>query len=147
MFVKQICNMSDRKLDRLVAVTADELFAATDCTACARCCTTLRPVFSEKFQELVAKRLGITTEQFRERYLELCKDEDGTQWQIRQAPCPFLIDNKCSIYEDRPDNCRDYPYLYKNEFRTRLWAMVERTVTCPIVFNLLEELKAKLRFR
>jgi len=28
-----------------------------------------------------------------------------------EAPCPFLIDNKCSIYEDRPLICKAYPMV------------------------------------
>jgi Fe-S-cluster containining protein len=27
------------------------------------------------------------------------------------APCPFLIDNKCSIYEDRPLICKAFPMV------------------------------------
>ena len=28
-----------------------------------------------------------------------------------EAPCPFLVNNKCSIYEYRPTVCRAFPIL------------------------------------
>ena len=67
-------------------------------------------------------------------------------WQTRSTPCPFLKDNLCSIYEDRPAECSGYPYLYKPDFVVRTLAMVERTFTCPIVYEVMEELKKSLDF-
>jgi Fe-S-cluster containining protein len=130
-FVKCCCELSDPKLDKLVADIADNVWTAIDCTACARCCITLRPSFPKKTQEHLAKKLSLSLEQFRERYLELNRDEGGALWQIRKSPCPFLENNKCSIYEDRPADCRNYPYVHKPQFRSRMWGMLERTVTCP----------------
>lgn len=59
---------------------------------------------------------------------------------------PFFVINKCTIYKDRPQNCRDYPYLYEPQFSYRTIDMIERTYTCPIVFNAIEELKEELEF-
>lgn len=146
-FVKGYCSMSDRRLDSLVIEIADQVWKTIDCTACAQCCKTLRATFSGREQQRAAKRLGITAKAFRETYLETKEDEDGTVWQIRQAPCPFLQDNRCSIYEVRPANCSGYPYLHKSRFRSRMWGMLERTFTCPAVFDVFEILKQRLRFR
>lgn len=33
-----------------------------------------------------------------------------------QEPCPFLINNQCSIYEDRPLVCRSFPLLESHLF-------------------------------
>jgi len=41
---------------------------------------------------------------------------------------------------------RGYPYLHEPEFTSRTWGMIERTFTCPIVFQVMEELKRKLNF-
>jgi uncharacterized protein len=87
--------------------------------------------------------LSITVEQLRQRYLEY--DEQG--WRMKNSLCPFLLDKKCTVYESRHDNCRDYPYLHEPEFTSRTWGMIERTFTCPIVYNVMEELKKELGFR
>ena len=146
-FLKFYDKLSDDKLDKLVADITRRVWAGIDCTACANCCKTLYPEFSDKDQQIVAEKFGMSVEQFREKYLELNTDDGESVWQIRQSPCPFLENNKCTIYEDRPNNCRDYTYIYEPEFSHRTMGMVERTYTCPIVFEVFEELKAHLHFR
>ena len=39
---------------------------------------------------------------------------------------------------------RSFPHLDKEEFVTRLWAVVDNYSICPIVFNVYEILKDKL---
>lgn len=35
-------------------------------------------------------------------------DEDS-DWNLEiKSPCKYLKDNRCSIYEERPETCRDY---------------------------------------
>ncbi|MBI3601004.1 MAG: YkgJ family cysteine cluster protein [Nitrospinae bacterium] len=34
--------------------------------------------------------------------------DEGEQY-FKNLPCSFLKDNKCTIYEDRPDDCREFP--------------------------------------
>ena len=36
-------------------------------------------------------------------------DESKYDKYIMHTPCPFLVDNSCSIYEIRPDGCRQFP--------------------------------------
>ncbi len=51
---------------------------------------------------------------------------------------------RCSVYSDRPADCRGYPYLYEPDFSFRMIAMIERTSTCPVVFQVMEELKGEV---
>ncbi|HXE56344.1 MAG TPA: hypothetical protein VN541_25175 [Tepidisphaeraceae bacterium] len=51
------------------------------------------------------------------------------------------------LLQEDPANCRGYPYLYEPDFTFRLMGMIERTFTCPIVFEVMEELKRSVRFR
>lgn len=146
-FLKCTDKLSDDKIDKLVADITRRVWAAIDCTACANCCKTLRPSFSQEDQRHISEKLGLSVEQFRQNYLELKNDDGKSVWQIKQSPCPFLENNKCTIYENRPNDCRQYPYLYEPEFNHRTLGMVERTYTCPIVFEVFEELKTHLNFR
>ena len=60
---------------------------------------------------------------------------------------PFLKDNCCAVYEHRPANCRDYPYVHKPVFTARTFSMIGRLSECPIVFEVWEELKKATGFR
>jgi len=145
-FLKFFDELSDDELDELVSKLADKYESKIECTSCGRCCKGLKPTLSEKDQLRLAKSLGITVEQLKDQYLEYDNDKDEPGWQIKDAPCPFLKDNKCAVYESRPDDCRGYPYLHEEGFSYRTMGMIERTFTCPIVFNVMEELKEEVAF-
>ena len=123
------------------------MWAGIDCTTCANCCREVKPSFSEEEVERLARRLGLEPRQFIESYLERTETGSEKPRQTRTIPCPFLKENRCSIYEDRPADCSGYPYLYAPEFVTRTIAMLGRIGTCPIVFQVMEDLKKSLRFR
>jgi Fe-S-cluster containining protein len=146
-FLKFYDDLSDDELDQLVFKIVDEASSMVECTSCGRCCKELRPRLSKKDQRRRAIRLGLSVEQLKEKYLRYEDSDDEQGWRIKGTPCPFHRENKCTVYEDRPQNCRDYPYLHKPNFSYRTMGMVERTFTCPIVFNVMEELKEKLEFR
>jgi Fe-S-cluster containining protein len=101
----------------------------------------MKPTFSEEEVGRVARRLGMERQQLVETYLERSEPGNENPWQTRTTPCPFLKDNLCSIYEDRPAECSGYPYLYKPDFVFRTIGMIERTFTCPIVYEVMDELK------
>ena len=141
--------LSVAQLDKLVVQTTDEVWAKVDCTACGNCCKEVGPVLNQADVERLAVRLGMTAQAFIEAYLkpEEDPDEAGPRWEMRIRSCPLLKDNRCSVYEDRPDSCRRYPYLHEPDFVFRMLGMVERTSTCPIVFEVLERLKDSTGFQ
>ena len=132
-------------IDRRVAEITERVWAGIDCTTCANCCRELQPTFSEEDISRVARRLGMDRQQFINTYLQKTQKGESNPWETRTTPCPFLKGNLCSIYEDRPGDCSDYPHLYKADFISRIWATIERTFTCPIVYEVMEELKKSLR--
>ena len=92
-------------------------FACHSEVACfTRCCRDLQlPLYPYDIIRLKA-RLGLDSEEFLNRYSGVAKgsnpcfpsvmlvmnsDEDKT--------CPFLGDDGCQVYEDRPSACRTYP--------------------------------------
>lgn len=145
-FLKFFDELSDDELDELVSKLAGKYEAEIECTSCGRCCKNLKPTLSEGDQQRLADSLGITVDQLKDKYLVYDNDEYEPGWQIKAAPCPFLKDNKCTVYESRPDDCRGYPYLHEADFSSRTIGMIERTFTCPIVFDVIEELKGKVAF-
>lgn len=90
----------------------------------------------------LAAHLGVPPQQLVRDHLERAEDAPGHMF--RSLPCPFLADNRCSVYEARPDDCRSFPHLHKDEFLSRLIAVVENCSICPIVYNVYELLKEEV---
>jgi Fe-S-cluster containining protein len=89
--------------------------------------------------ERIAGRLGMTPEDFTARHLHAV---EGEEFEITSKPCPFLgSDNRCTIYEFRPDCCREYPYTDKPDFATRTYGHSQNTLVCPAVFWIVEQLR------
>lgn len=146
-FLKFFDNISEEEIDELVFQTADRVGTTIKCTSCGRCCKKLKFMLSQKDQKRLADKLSMTVEQLRRQYLEYGDSEGESGWWIKDSPCPFLENNKCTVYEARPENCRKYPYLHEPEFISRTMGMIERTFTCPIVFYVMESLKQDLNFK
>src|SRR5215831_7071456 len=147
-FLKTQCNLEPNVSDQRVFEATRRVWAEIDCTTCANCCREVRPTFSEEEVDRVAQRLGMQRQEFIQTYLEASDVDIDSEnpWQTRATPCPFLKDNLCSVYEDRPADCSGYPYLYQPDFVFRTIGMIERTFTCPIVYQVLEQLKKALGF-
>jgi Fe-S-cluster containining protein len=120
---------------------ADEFTARIDCTQCANCCRETVTEVDEADMERLVAALGMAIPAFCEAYLEF--DEDyGGRW-LMPAPCPLLDGNLCRVYEARPQRCHDYPHLH-NDFRAHTISRIRNTFLCPIVFNVVEEMKYAL---
>jgi Fe-S-cluster containining protein len=134
---------SDR-LDR----TVNELFqfysSRIDCTKCGNCCTLLKPIIQNADIKALAPLTNESDQDFKIDYT--VTDEDGDM-HFKDLPCPFLIDQKCSVYDSRPEDCRSYPYLHNEDFLSRLFGVIDNYSICPIVYNVFEDLKYKFHFR
>lgn len=114
-------------------------FAKVDCLACANCCKNYSPRFKQPDITRIARRLRIKEGELIQRYLKL--DNDG-DFVVQSSPCPFLgPDNYCSIYEDRPSDCRRYPYTDEDVLLKRVSLTLKNATVCPAVFQVLEALE------
>ena len=148
-FLKFYDGMSDEEIDKLVYEVTDEVWSSIDCTECGRCCIGLKPTLSEDDQTRLADKLKISIGQLQEQYLQY-NDEDEFEdpcWDIKESPCPFLQDDKCTVYNSRPEDCRGYPYLYEPDFISRAMGMIGRTFACPIVYKVVEVLKKRINWK
>jgi len=145
-FLKQ-CDLDPDELDKLVTEITDRVWAGIDCTTCANCCKQMSPTLSEEEIDRLSRQLGIQRQHFIDAYLEPSESGDENPWRTRTKPCPFLEDNRCSIYDDRPNDCRGYPYLHEPRFVFRTMGMIGRTSVCPIVYGVMEEWKPAVGFR
>ena len=143
--LKGECDLEPDEIDRRVFETTRRVWAGIDCTSCANCCRQVKPSFSEEEIERLARRLKVERQRFIDEYIERTEVGSKNPWQTRTTPCPFLKGNHCSVYDDRPADCSGYPYLYQPGFASRTIAMLERSSTCPIVYEVIEDLKRSLR--
>ena len=128
-------------LDDVVHKLHDEAFEKIDCLKCANCCKTTSPIFYERDIDRVAKRLRVRPSDFIAQYLH--QDEEG-DYVLNSAPCTFLdSDNYCSIYEDRPTACREYPHTDRKRFYQVLDLTLKNTFVCPAAFEIVEQLKKR----
>ncbi|MDR1974403.1 MAG: YkgJ family cysteine cluster protein [Bacteroidales bacterium] len=132
-------------VDEIVHRLHSEITREIDCTQCGNCCIELNPEVHSDDIERYAKLDGISTEEYKNQFCE--KDEFEDNICFKNRPCRYLKGKECSIYEIRPQNCRMYPYTQEDRFISRLWQMLSCYSMCPIVFNLMEELKDEMRFR
>lgn len=128
-----------RDLDSVSGALHDEVFAVTDCLACANCCKTTSPIFYQRDIERLSGRMNIRPSAFIDKYLHLDEDKD---YVLNGAPCVFLDgENYCTVYEDRPNACREYPHTKRKRFHQVLDLALKNTLVCPAVFKIMEKLR------
>lgn len=132
-----------KRLDLLMQELHGEEFERTDCLACANCCKTTSPIFTDKDITRISKYLRMKEHQFIDQYLQ--QDEDDFT-VLKTAPCTFLdeSDNSCFIYDVRPKACAEYPHTNRKKFIQLTNLTLKNTEVCPAVFNIIKELKKKL---
>jgi Fe-S-cluster containining protein len=116
----------------------EEAFEQIDCLSCANCCKNYSPRFKQPDIKRIAKRLKIKEGDLVATYLKL--DNEG-DYVVKSSPCPFLAaDNTCDIYEDRPSDCRRYPYTDEDVLLKRVQLTLKNATACPATFAVLERL-------
>ena len=133
-------NVAD--IDRLVFQLNETITPQIDCTVCGNCCRSLMINVDEPDAERLSKHLALDKEAFYEKYVE--RSSQGLLAVMNKIPCHFLEDNKCTVYEARPTECREFPGLQHAGFTKRLFAIFMHYGRCPIIYNVVEQLKEEV---
>lgn len=140
-FLKKLKKKKPKELDDFVHGLHIDAFSEFSCLDCANCCKTIGPRLIDKDVERLARHLKMKPSEFMEMYIRV--DEDGDMI-FREHPCPFLMpDNYCMVYESRPRACREYPHTDRKRFYQILNLSHKNCETCPVVFEIFEEMKKK----
>jgi Fe-S-cluster containining protein len=131
------------ELDQKVHELNLQICSYIDCQKCGNCCKTLMIVVTEQEADKVSNILEQSRQIFDENYLE--KGTHGLML-MNTMPCHFLKDNSCSIYENRFEGCREFPALHLPDFKKRIFTHYMHYNRCPIIFNVIEQLKIDLNF-
>ncbi|MBK6942999.1 MAG: YkgJ family cysteine cluster protein [Planctomycetes bacterium] len=95
-----------------------------ECTGCGGCCRARNGyeyVYVDPTEaRAIARRLGIPLRQFVDEYL--IEQHEDAQMHLRfdDGACSMLKDGKCSVYEERPKQCRTWPFWPEN-MRKKVW--------------------------
>ncbi|MGM0478724.1 MAG: YkgJ family cysteine cluster protein [Bacteroidota bacterium] len=138
-FFQRLRKSKEKALDASFRDLHYTVFQEIDCLSCANCCKTTSPIFRDIDIQRLSKRLRIAPAEFVERYLQLDNEND---YVLKSSPCTFLQDdNKCSVYEDRPLACREYPHTDRKKMHQILTLTRKNTEICPAVSRIVEQLK------
>jgi uncharacterized protein len=136
---KQFLQRADKnKVLKLLPALHDAAFENIDCLQCANCCKNYSPRFKTPDIKRISKYVGMKEGEFIDTYLKI--DEDG-DYVVKSTPCPFLgIDNRCTIYEERPSDCMRFPYTDEDVMLKRQQLTLKNSSFCPIVYYVLDRL-------
>ena len=116
----------------------DLAFEKVDCLSCGNCCKGYSPRFKTPDIKRISKYVGLREGSFIDKYLKI--DSDG-DYVLQQTPCPFLgSDNYCSIYAERPSDCRRFPYTDEDVFVKRTAITLKNVSFCPAAYFVIEKL-------
>jgi uncharacterized protein len=138
-FLQSLKRRDARKVDDQFHQLHEEVFEEINCLDCANCCKTTSPIFYQNDIERVAKSLRMKPGDFIEKYLRVDEDKD---YVLKSSPCPFLdSDNYCTVYENRPKACREYPHTDRKKMVQITELTYKNTLVCPAVLEIVERLK------
>lgn len=141
-FFARLKKRPPKSLDRTVAGLHEEVFSEIDCLDCANCCKTTSPIFRDKDIDRLSDHLRMRPAEFVQKYLHM--DAEG-HYVLNTAPCPFLgSDNYCSVYEQRPLACREYPHTDRKNFHQILGLTLKNTEVCPAALEIVQRLEKQM---
>ena len=137
----------DDELDAQFLKLHEELFAGYDCCKCANCCKEYRTLLDDKDVGRIASFLGMTEKDFVAMYLDNADPDDGKPYKTKNMPCAFLCDDgRCKIQDVKPDDCTEFPYTDHPDRLSSMYGVIEFAEVCPVVFEIIERLKAMYGF-
>lgn len=92
-----------------------EILQAFSCTQCGDCCRWPGSVLlTEGDIARIAARFGVSEQTFIDEQTRLAPNR--IQLALIDNPdgsCRFLVNDRCCIYEDRPEQCRTFPFAWQ----------------------------------
>ncbi len=103
-------------------------FACTRCGNCCRGAGTVR--VSDEEIEALARRVGLRDHEFRAAYTRPLRGGELSLRETRERDCIFYDAGAgCRVYEDRPRQCRTWPFWRAVVHSPERWA--EEAKQCP----------------
>ena len=128
--------ISGHNADELFNMAGNYAFELVDCRECSLCCMKLGPRITEKDIIRINGKGRKNINNFISTYL---KEDEDNDLVFKTMPCPFLDGSGlCSIYQDRPRACRDYPHLETGRASRQIEIHIKNLKICPAVVLAVE---------
>lgn len=138
--LKKLSAKRSPDLDRHMKSLAQNTWNEIDCLECANCCKTMTPTFTRTDLKRISAHFGMSTSEFYTKWLATDENKDIVN---ENTPCQFLgKDNKCSIYEIRPRDCRSFPHFHKRPFLDQYEVLEQNLHRCPATLVMVEKIEA-----
>lgn len=135
---KKLKKMSEKDLDKIIHPLHDKAFDHINCLDCANCCTSISPTLYNRDIDKIASTLRLKPSEVVEQYIKIDEEND---FVFKNSPCPFLMnDNYCSVYENRPKACREYPHTDRNKMVQILSLTKRNAYVCPAVYWIVKNI-------
>lgn len=130
-------DITDAELDAIITKIATPIIAKTDCTQCGNCCRSLDVYLTPDDAQRLSDGIHIPLSAIVDGYINQPRAQSQGEWgMFHQRPCAFLDGNLCTVYDHRPQTCRDYP-VFTPDFRWMLEDIIGGAGLCPIIYQTL----------
>ena len=137
-FLQRLKKARPSDLDLQSRILHEKAFEGIDCLKCANCCKTTGPLLLDKDIDKLAESQGMRPSDFTEKFLRIDEDRD---YVFKHLGCPFLdMNNYCTVYNDRPNACREYPHTDQRKMINKLEITAKNAEICPAVAEVVEGL-------
>lgn len=143
LLIKTLKTVNSSWIDEQITALNAVIEPQINCTSCGNCCKTLMINVEEIEVSHAALSLGIDAANFKQKFVE---EGSSGRMIINTIPCHFLHDNMCSIYETRFSGCKEFPGLHLPQIKARLFTIMMHYDRCPIIYNVMENLKNQVLY-
>lgn len=131
-------DLDDTVIDAFVDNMAQPIIDAIDCTLCGNCCKALTVELYPEDIPRLAEGLQLSSDDVDTQLVQHDALPEADMWGVfRNQPCSLLNGLKCSVYQHRPEACRDFP-SFTPDFRWTLDYTIKSAKICPIVYHVLD---------
>ena len=122
----------------------EKYFAMYDCSKCRNCCIKLKGTIPENDLKRDAEYLKVTINEFKDKYLD--DKPSNHEYDTKNCPCVFFDGKECILGDCKPESCKNYPHTNKDNRLASMWSIVDNASICPVVYEIIEELKKIYNF-
>ncbi|MBK7764058.1 MAG: YkgJ family cysteine cluster protein [Bacteroidetes bacterium] len=143
-FIKKFEEKTVTGINAMVEEANDETWKEVECLSCANCCKVMTPTFTKADLKRISKHFRMSEKDFYNKWLETDKKNGDKVNRIQ--PCQFLNveDNKCSIYEIRPEDCAKFPHFKRKPFADYSYIHIQNIEYCPATLKFINKLQEKI---
>jgi len=143
-FLKKFDTQTVPGINQKVDEASDAAWSQVECLSCANCCKVMTPTFTKSDLKRISAHFRMSEKDFYNKWLETDKKNGDKVNRIQ--PCQFLNleDNKCSIYEIRPDDCAKFPHFKRKPFAEYNHIHRQNLEYCPATMKFITHLQEKI---